>query len=141
MRSTGRIAGLALLAVAHGASAQTLRQERLVSPRLEDWTIGYYRSNEQQSIREEVPRGQTVEDWKRMVTTQRFSSTGRPRTPAAYARQKLAEVTAACPGSRASRISTVSVSGRPAARVSRRLPRLCRFPRKTGDVHLAGRER
>jgi hypothetical protein len=114
---TVRIVGLALAAsVATGASAQTSRQERLEAPRLVDWTIGFYRANEQQMIREEVPRGETVQDWKRMVTTQRFSLRVWPRTPAGYAREKLAQVTAACPGLRASRVSAVSVSGRAGAR-------------------------
>lgn len=116
LRAIGIVSGALLACSAIAASAQALRGERLVGPRLEGWSIGFYRSNDDQSIREEVPRGQTVQDWQRMVTTQRFSLRVWPRTPSVYARQKLAEVTAACPGLRASRISAVSVSGRVGAR-------------------------
>jgi hypothetical protein len=107
--------GLALVPLA-AVSAQSLRQERLVAPRLPDFVIGFYRANADQSIREEVPRGQTVEAWTKMVTTQRFSARVWPRTPVIYAREKLAEVSAACPGLRASAITSLPVSGRNAAR-------------------------
>ncbi len=107
--------GLALVPLA-AANAQSVNQERLVSPRLPDFKIGFYRANAEQMIREEVPRAQTVEAWTKMVTTQRYSTRVWPRTTAAYAREKLAEVSAACPGLRASPITTVSVSGRTATR-------------------------
>jgi hypothetical protein len=112
-----RIVSAALAStLALGASAQTLRGERLVAPRLDGWTIGYYRSNEQQSIREEVPRGQTVENWQRMVTTQRFTGLAARTSPAAYARDILGNVPASCPGARISPIKNAPVSGRPAVR-------------------------
>ncbi len=114
---TVRALGLALATgLALSASAQTLRQERLVAPRLDGWAIGFYRANEQQSIREEVPRGQTVEAWQRMITTQRFAGLAARTSPAAYARDIISHVPTSCPGARVAPVQNVRVSGRAAVR-------------------------
>jgi hypothetical protein len=63
------LAAMAAVSLAGAASAE----DRLVSPPLEDFVLGYQAANEAQSIREEVPKGETVENWTAMVTTQRFA--------------------------------------------------------------------
>lgn len=108
--------GLALFPLA-AASAQSLSQERLVSPRLPDFTIGFYRANAANMIREEVPRGQTVQAWTKMVTTQRFGGLAARTTPEAYARTILGNVPTSCPGARLSPVRGLSLSGRPAAQI------------------------
>lgn len=50
-----------------------LAQQQLVSPPLAGFVVGYEAANAAKSIREEVPAGETVEDWSAMVTTQRFA--------------------------------------------------------------------
>jgi hypothetical protein len=91
-------------------------QERLVAPALPGFIVGYTAANAQQSIREEVPRGETVQAWTRMVTTQRFGGLARQATPETYARNTLAGLPRACPGATISPVGSLSVSGRPAAR-------------------------
>ena len=105
---------VALLA-ATGAAAQAAG-ERLVSPALSGFVVGYNAANAAQSIREEVPRGETVEAWSRMVTTQRFAGLARRATPEAYAGNILAGLRQACPTARVSPLARLPVSGRPAVR-------------------------
>ncbi|MGE3692650.1 MAG: hypothetical protein AB7F98_14855 [Novosphingobium sp.] len=107
------LAGLALIAA---ASALAQSAERLVSPPLAGFTVGYERANAQQSIREEVPRGETVDRWTRMVTTQWFSGLAARTTPAQYAQNILGALPRQCPGAKASPVANVTVSGRPAVR-------------------------
>jgi hypothetical protein len=63
------LAGLAAISIASAAAAEN----RLVSPPLAGFVVGYEAGNEAQSIREEVPKGETVEKWTAMVTTQWFA--------------------------------------------------------------------
>ncbi len=51
-------------------------KEQLESPALPDFVVGYEAADGFQSIREEVPSGETVENWSVMITTQRFSLDG-----------------------------------------------------------------
>jgi hypothetical protein len=115
------IGGLALAALPGPASAQA--DERLVSPALPGFVLGHSAGNSQQSIREEVPAGETVQAWTRMVTTQRFVGLAARATVAAYARNILASLPRSCPGATASPITGLTVSGRPAARIQVDCPR------------------
>jgi hypothetical protein len=117
------IGGAILLAAGSAATAQALAGEHLASPALTGFVLGYQAANAAQSIREEVPRGQTVERWTRMVTTQRFTGLAARTTPAAYARTITGNVPRACPGAALSPIADLTVSGRPAARLQVDCPR------------------
>jgi len=105
-----------LITLAGSVSAQSIRSERLVSPRLDDWQIGYYRTNDEQMIREEVPHGQTVQDWRQMVTTQRFRGLAVRTTPAAYAQTVIDGMARACPGGRTTKPRAYPISGYKAVR-------------------------
>lgn len=97
------------------ATAQPAGQERLAAPALPGFVVGYSAANAQQSIREEIPRGETVEAWSRMVTAQRFIGTARAATPEVYAHNTTAGIPRACPGARVSPVTSLRVSGRAAA--------------------------
>lgn len=117
------ISAIALLALASAQTAAAAESERLVSPPLTGFVLGYSAANDAQSIREEVPRGETVERWTRMVTTQRFGGLAARSTPAAYA-QTIAEQTPhACPGAKVSPVTSLTVSSRAAARLQVDCPR------------------
>ncbi len=90
--------------------------ERLAAPALPGFVVGYQRGNAEQSIREEVPRGETVERWSRMVTTQWFAGLAARATPAQYAQTMLSNLPRQCPGARVSPLTNLAVSGRPAVR-------------------------
>jgi hypothetical protein len=115
------IAALPLLAPV--ATAQPAAQERLVAPALPGFVVGYTAANAQQSIREEIPRGETVEAWSRMITTQRFVGTARAATPEVYARNTMAGIPRACPGARVSPVTGLRISGRAAAQFQVDCPR------------------
>lgn len=116
--------GAVIVALALPASALAQAgAERLASPPLSGFVQGYQAANAQQAIREEVPRGETVERWTRMVTTQRFGGLASRATPAAYARTIAASAPRACPGAAVSPIISLAVSGRPAARFQVDCPR------------------
>lgn len=108
------LAGLAM-AVAAPALAQS-GGERLAAPALPGFVTGYSAGNAQQSIREEIPRGETVERWSRMVTTQWFAGLAARATPSQYAQNMLSKLPQQCPGARISPVSSLTVSGRPAVR-------------------------
>ena len=103
-----------MLAVGAAASAQSA--EHLAAPALPGFVVGYSAGNAQQSIREEIPRGETVEAWTRMVTTQRFTGLAQRTTPAAYAQSVLTPLPRACPGAAISPVANLTVVGRPAVR-------------------------
>lgn len=111
------------LALATASSAATAAGERLASPLLVGFVVGHSAANAEQSIREEVPRGETVERWTRMVTTQRFTGLAARSTPEAYARVIAGQLPQACPGATISPIAALTVSRRPASRFQVDCPR------------------
>lgn len=126
MAKANRLAALLAFGAATSAAptmAGTVEAERLGSPALPGFVVGYSAGNDEQSIREEVPRGQTVEAWTRMITTQRFAGLAARATPAIYARNILASLPRSCPGAIASPIAALTVSGHPAARFQVDCPR------------------
>lgn len=117
------LAACAVLALASAAPATAAEAERLVSPPLSNFVLGYSAANDTQSIREEVPRGETVERWSRMVTTQRFAGLAARSTPAAYTRTIAEQTPRACPGAKVSPVANLTVSGHAAARLQVDCPR------------------
>jgi hypothetical protein len=107
--------GMALAAAAGG--------ERIVAPALPGFVVGYTASDATRSIKEEVPKGETVQAWTRMVTTQRFGGLAAKVTPAVYAKNIVAGIPQACPGAAVSPVAALTVAGRPAARFQVDCPR------------------
>jgi hypothetical protein len=86
-------------------------------PAAPGFVVGFEKANAEQSIVERVPAGESVERWTRMLTSQRFM--GRASDPGP--RQLLVNIQNlmenACPGGSTSEIVTMTISGRPAARM------------------------
>lgn len=118
-----RWTALSIVAVPLVAAAQPAAREELVSPPLPGFVVGHDVGNARGGIREEIPRGETVQAWSRMVTTQRFADVARIKTPVTYVHDSLAGLPRACPGARISPVVPLRVSGRPAARVQVDCPR------------------
>jgi hypothetical protein len=80
----------------------TSADEQIIRPPLPGFVVGNQQSSGRASILEEVPTGETVEKWTRMVTTQRFE--GLPdRVDAAGFLNMLAKAAeASCAGAKAS---------------------------------------
>lgn len=106
--------GFMLLLAATPASAPREWSAPLVVPGFE---VGYEQGNAQQSIVEQVPKGETVEKWTRMLTSQRF--VGRAFEPGPT--QMLVNIQGllrrACPGGKTTPITELTVSGQAAARM------------------------
>jgi hypothetical protein len=98
-------------------------EERMAAPALPGFVVAHNAGNARQTITEQVPQGQTIERWTKMVTTQRFAGLAGRTTPAAYARTILDSLPRACPGAKASSVAGAPVSGRPAARFQVDCPR------------------
>jgi hypothetical protein len=140
------LAAVPLLAAPLVAWAQPAGREELVGPALPGFVVGHDVGNERGSIREEIPRGETVEAWSRMVTSQRFAGLARIKPPMLYVRDSLAGLPRACPGARVSPIAAVRISGRSAARVQVDCPRgaggrpesfmLLAVAGPSGDMHV-----
>lgn len=137
---------LSIVAIPLTVAAQPDVREALVAPPLAGFVTGHEARGERGSIREEIPRGETVQTWSRMVTTQRFTGLARIKPPMLYVRDSLAGLPRACPGSRISPIAATRVSGRSAARVQVDCPRsaggrpetfiLLAVSGPSGDMHV-----
>ena len=110
---------LALLVLLPAAPAQA--QERLVSPALPGFVEGHAARNHEQSIREEVPRGESVEAWTAMVTTQWFAFEG--ITLEGFVANFLGGLERACPAARVEGPVAVEGHGAPAVRFAADCPR------------------
>lgn len=113
----------AILAAIPSAVIAEPPAERLASPALPGFVVGHTAANDQQSIKEEIPRGETVEAWSRMVTTQWFAGLTTRATPADFARNVVAGLAQGCPGAKTSPIISQTVSGRAAVRFQADCPR------------------
>jgi hypothetical protein len=123
MTGTRLGATLLLLALPGSALAAPAAGERLVAPALPGFVVGYTAGDATRSIKEEVPKGETVERWTRMVTTQRFGGLAAKATPAVYAKNIVAGIPQACPGAAISPVAALTVAGRAAARFQVDCPR------------------
>lgn len=111
-------AGLMLLAAAPAS------EESLTAPPLPGFVVGYSAANAEQSIREEVPQGETVQAWTRMITTQKFAGVAERLTPADYLGIVAEALPRSCPGGKTTPVGTLTVLGRSAARIRADCPLL-----------------
>lgn len=117
-----RLAAIALAPILMAAAPAA--QERLTAPPAPGFVVAYSAANDAQSIREEVPTGETVDAWSRMITTQRFTGLAQRTTPAQYLAIVAQALPKSCPGGTTSPVESVAVSGRSAARMRADCPRL-----------------
>ena len=116
MKRSRSMAALLALSMSLGLAVSPAAADELVSPVLPGFVVGFEASNDQQSIREEVPAGESVQDWTRMVTTQRFAGAAARLTPSDLLGVIARNLAAACPGARTSPVVTGSLSGKATAR-------------------------
>lgn len=133
MRIIATIAALLLLS---GASPP-LAGEHLATATLPDFVEGYAAANAAQSIREEIPVGETVEGWTRMVTTQRFAGLADRATPADYLANVAAALPGNCPDGRTTPIAARTVSGRKGAMMQADCPFLAATGKPETFIMLA----
>jgi hypothetical protein len=100
--------------------------ERIAAPPLPDFVIGYEARdpNYDMAISEEVPAGQNVQEWTRMVTTQRMGGLAARVSVQAFLQAMADGLPASCPGAATSPVKTSVVGGRAAARMEVACPRL-----------------
>lgn len=97
--------------------------EWLTKPQVSGFVVGHEASDSQQSIREYVPQGESVHNWTRMVTDQRFVDFSEIATPREFAEEMARGVAKGCPGGTASAIVNFRIDGRDAARMRADCPR------------------
>jgi len=81
------------------------------------FVVGFDRANNEQSIVERVPKGETVENWTRMLTSQSFAGRGQDPGPRGMLTNMQGLMKEACPDGGTTAIVTMTVSGQPAARM------------------------
>ncbi len=74
--------------------------EALLRPALPSFVVGYSVARDGNSIVEEVPKGETVDKWTRMVTTQRFAGVARRTDSNGFLQSMLDRLQQACPGAK-----------------------------------------
>lgn len=92
-------------------------EDRVIAPDLDLWVIGYEAHSATQAIREEVPEGESVKDWTRMVTTQRFAGLASLTTPENYVANIARSIERKCPGAKVGPNQSLDVNGRAAVRI------------------------
>jgi hypothetical protein len=131
-----RFAVLGLLAIS-ALAGSTAQAEHLNTPAVPGFVVGYEAANEEQSIREEVPEGETVQAWTRMVTTQRFGGAATRLTPTEFLAVITRNLMDGCPGATASQVVASSINGHPAARFRADCPRVARTGKPETFIMLA----
>lgn len=111
MRIATILSALVLLA----GAAPAPPGEHLAQASLPGFVEGYAAANANESIREDIPQGETVEVWTRMVTTQRFAGLADRASPADYLGNVVAGMARACPKGRTTPIVARAVAGRTGA--------------------------
>ncbi|MGH6658251.1 MAG: hypothetical protein ACREBM_01215, partial [Sphingomicrobium sp.] len=81
------------------------------------FVTGFEKANAEQSILERIPKGESVQKWTRMLTSQRFIGRGRSPGPEQLLANIQGLLANSCPGAGTSPIVAMTVSGRPAARM------------------------
>ena len=74
--------------------------ERLARPTLAGFITGYDAKSNGSAMLEQIPAGETVQRWTRMVTTQRFARLAGKTNARAFLVDLGASVSRACPGAR-----------------------------------------
>ena len=77
-----------------------IAMEALMRPAVPGFVVGYDMARDGNSIIEQVPDGETVEKWTRMVTTQRFAGVARRTDGNGFLQLMLDGLQRGCPGAR-----------------------------------------
>lgn len=106
------------------ALAGTALSGEFLSPHgVSGFKLGYEADTAEMSIREYVPEGESVQDWTRMITDQRFTDLNPVFTPEDFARVVGRGLGESCPGAKAGKIARFKVAGRAAAQMQADCPR------------------
>lgn len=124
--------GRAAFLLAQAGALGLATDDRVVAPELERFVVGYEVANPRGAIREEVPEGESVKQWTRMVTTQRFAGLASLTTPANYVANIGRSVERACPGAKVGAIRSLTIAGPPGGRAAVRLTVDCPILAETG---------
>jgi hypothetical protein len=111
--------------------------DQISSPALPGFVVGHEAANDEQAIREEVPAGETVQAWTRMVTTQRFGGAATRVTPVDFLANMVTNLQGACPGASNSRVITGTRGGRPTAQMRAFCPLFSRTGQPEAFIILA----
>jgi hypothetical protein len=115
---------LAFLAVViAGSGGPVAGDGYFVSPDLPGFETAYQAGNADAAISEQIPEGESVERWTRMVTTQRFTGLARQTSASGYAEAVRGGLARGCPGARVTPIVNLRIDGRLAARFRADCPR------------------
>lgn len=104
--------------------AATDGANRLVAPALPGFLVGFEASGGGETIREEVPTGETVQTWTRLVTTQRFEGLASSVTLPTYLANIGASVKVDCAGAMVADMPVSARNGHPAAQIRVDCPRV-----------------
>lgn len=114
---------LVLLGLLSAAATAATPADWLTRPAVTGFVVGHEAGDSQQSIREYVPQGETVHNWTRMVTDQRFIDFVELATPQEFAEEMARSLPKGCPGGKASVVTSLKIEGRNAARMRADCPR------------------
>jgi hypothetical protein len=82
------------------ALAAAIAMEVLMRPSLPGFVVGYDIARDGNSIVEQVPAGESVDKWTRMITTQRFAGSARRTDGNGFLQVMLDGLQRGCPGAK-----------------------------------------
>lgn len=111
-------AGLFLVVASAPAWSQSDQGEQIAQAPLDGFVVGNRREGGGNLIVEQVPRGESVTAWTRMVTVQRFVGVSARTSAAAFLENIRSNLLPqSCPGATTTRPASMTVSGRRASRM------------------------
>ena len=113
----------AMIAAMLSLAAQAGAGEWIAQAELPGFVVGHRLEGANGMIVERVPTGESVQRWTRMVTVQRFTGVAERMRPEDLLANMTRGLATGCPGARAGEVTSLQVSGRPAARFRVDCPR------------------
>lgn len=114
--------GLMLLGLLSAAATAATPNEWLSKPAVTGFVVGHEAANDEQSIVELVPEGETVHNWSRMITDQRLGGLVKRAPPRQFAELMARGLAKSCPGGKVTKIIDLKVDGRPASQLYAECP-------------------
>lgn len=105
-----------LLSLPAATLSAASKEERLITPPLLDFIVVHSEVGPRKSVTMAVPDGETIDDWTRMVRTQRFRKLADRMSPVEYVNRMHEILPKNCEGALASPVESLRIAGRDAAR-------------------------
>jgi hypothetical protein len=118
-----KVAWVAMISALSGPAGAQISGEHLVQAKLPGFVVGHTAERGPMFIEELIPEGETVEQWTRMITKQRFAGTAGSLSPEELMSRMASGLAGGCPGGVAGAVRRFEVLGAAAAELRADCPK------------------